>query len=226
VRLGHRPRRGVRRHEYQDTVESQALYNLLENEIIPCFYDRPFGDLPARWIKMMKASIRMALGYFTSHRMVAEYRDELLRARHRGIRAADRRRRPRWPRARGQQHAPPAKRSGHGVRIAARRPTARSPPARRRPLHGHHRVHLGELTPEEVDVQVYYGPVDSQNRIVGSHVEAWRWSRPGPRATTYYRCEHRPARPAAATASRCRVTPAATNGKCIMPGFVTWADGT
>jgi len=59
--------------EYHDTVESQALYNLLENEIVPCFFDRQFGDLPTNWIRMMKASIRMAFGYFTSHRMVTEY---------------------------------------------------------------------------------------------------------------------------------------------------------
>ncbi|MCK7512496.1 MAG: hypothetical protein MZV70_56320 [Desulfobacterales bacterium] len=33
-------------HAYQDAVESQALYNILENEVVPCFYDRKNGDLP------------------------------------------------------------------------------------------------------------------------------------------------------------------------------------
>ncbi|MGQ9663605.1 MAG: alpha-glucan family phosphorylase, partial [Kiritimatiellia bacterium] len=59
--------------EYQDSVEAQALYNLLEEEIIPLFYDRPYGDLPEQWIRMMKASIRMVLSSFTAHRMLAEY---------------------------------------------------------------------------------------------------------------------------------------------------------
>ena len=31
-------------HAYQDAVESQALYNLLENEVVPCFYDRKTGE--------------------------------------------------------------------------------------------------------------------------------------------------------------------------------------
>ncbi len=60
-------------HDYQDTVESQALYNILENDVIPCFYDRKNGDVPARWINMMKESMKMAVHNFCSHKMVDEY---------------------------------------------------------------------------------------------------------------------------------------------------------
>jgi len=41
-------------HSYQDAVESQALYNVLENEVIPCFYERKNGDLPGCWVQKMK----------------------------------------------------------------------------------------------------------------------------------------------------------------------------
>ncbi len=58
---------------YQDNVESQALYNLLENSVIPCFYDRRLGDTPNNWIKMMKSSIKMALGRFCAHGMIQKY---------------------------------------------------------------------------------------------------------------------------------------------------------
>jgi starch phosphorylase len=51
-------------HAYQDAVESQALYNVLENEVIPCFYDRKNGDLPSRWLQKMKASMTMAMKMF------------------------------------------------------------------------------------------------------------------------------------------------------------------
>jgi starch phosphorylase len=60
--------------EYGNAIESAALYRLLEDDIIPAFYDRPGGRAPAGWLAMMKASIRMALGFFTSRRMVLEYR--------------------------------------------------------------------------------------------------------------------------------------------------------
>ena len=58
---------------YQDTVESQALYNVLENEVIPCFYERKNGDTPRRWLKMMKESMKMARRYFCAHIMLANY---------------------------------------------------------------------------------------------------------------------------------------------------------
>ena len=33
----------------------------LENEVIPCFYDRKNGDLPGQWVQKMKATMRMAI---------------------------------------------------------------------------------------------------------------------------------------------------------------------
>ena len=59
--------------EDRDNFESQQLFNLLENEIIPCFYERGAGDLPKRWIAKMKASIATGLGFFSSARMVGDY---------------------------------------------------------------------------------------------------------------------------------------------------------
>ncbi|MEA1949212.1 MAG: alpha-glucan family phosphorylase [Thermodesulfobacteriota bacterium] len=60
---------------YQDDTESHALYNVLENSVIPCFYEEREGELPKRWIQMMKASIKMAMKDFCSLRMVGEYED-------------------------------------------------------------------------------------------------------------------------------------------------------
>ncbi|NLB70326.1 MAG: glycosyltransferase family 1 protein, partial [Lentisphaerae bacterium] len=59
--------------DIHDQSDAQALYNLLESEIIPTFYDRPFGELPVRWIAMMKASIKMSLRRFSTMRMVEDY---------------------------------------------------------------------------------------------------------------------------------------------------------
>jgi starch phosphorylase len=60
-------------HSYQDIVESQALYNLLENDVIPCFYERNNGNIPQQWVSMMKESIKMAMQDYCSMRMVGEY---------------------------------------------------------------------------------------------------------------------------------------------------------
>jgi len=59
--------------EEQDRVECEALYSLLENEIVPLFYERDRGGLPRDWIGMMKASIRKLGAHFNTHRMLQEY---------------------------------------------------------------------------------------------------------------------------------------------------------
>lgn len=57
----------------QDSIESKAIYDLLERDIIPSFYSRGRDGLPREWIKRMKASIRLAGRDYSSHRMLVEY---------------------------------------------------------------------------------------------------------------------------------------------------------
>ncbi len=58
---------------YQDTVESRSLYDLIEREIIPEFYTRGVDGLPRQWIRRMKKSISTNIPAFNTHRMVMEY---------------------------------------------------------------------------------------------------------------------------------------------------------
>jgi len=57
----------------QDMVESQAMYNLLENEVAPLFYTRTADNLPRAWIWRMKKSMKRITPRFNTHRMVGEY---------------------------------------------------------------------------------------------------------------------------------------------------------
>lgn len=57
----------------QDRIESEAIYNILEKDIIPKFYSRGRDGLPREWIAMMKNAIRKLGFFFTTHRMVQEY---------------------------------------------------------------------------------------------------------------------------------------------------------
>jgi glycogen phosphorylase len=59
--------------EYQDEVEANALYNLLEQEVVPLFYNRDEEDLPRGWIAKMKDAIRVNCPKFNTARMVGEY---------------------------------------------------------------------------------------------------------------------------------------------------------
>ena len=60
---------------YQDLLDSRSLYSVLENEVIPCFYDRDKGGIPMEWIRMMKSSMKMAMQHFSSQRMVSDYHE-------------------------------------------------------------------------------------------------------------------------------------------------------
>jgi starch phosphorylase len=59
--------------DYQDSVESQSLYHVLEDEVVPLFFTRAADNLPRAWIQRMKASIRWVAPRFNTHRMLAEY---------------------------------------------------------------------------------------------------------------------------------------------------------
>lgn len=59
--------------DYQDFVEIQTLYNVLEHEIVPEFYDRGHGGLPRAWIRRMKQALVELGPEFNSHRMVSDY---------------------------------------------------------------------------------------------------------------------------------------------------------
>ena len=57
----------------RDTVTANAIYELLENQVIPLYYERDINGTPHGWIKMMKESIRSIAPYFNTSRMAGEY---------------------------------------------------------------------------------------------------------------------------------------------------------
>ena len=59
--------------EITDQRDAAALYNVLEKEVIPLFYDRDSDGLPREWIRMMKNSISSLAWRFSAHRMVMDY---------------------------------------------------------------------------------------------------------------------------------------------------------
>jgi starch phosphorylase len=52
---------------------ANRLYELLEQEVVPRFYDRDKNELPRRWLTMMKHASRVGGQQFTARRMVEQY---------------------------------------------------------------------------------------------------------------------------------------------------------
>lgn len=62
--------------EVQDAIESEALYNVLEQDIVPLYYDRTRDALPRPWIGKVKASMKKLAQFFNTRRMVREYAEK------------------------------------------------------------------------------------------------------------------------------------------------------
>lgn len=59
--------------ELQDKIDSDSLYRLLEEEIVPLYYDQDDNGVPHGWVKLMKTSIKTNCPAFNTHRMIADY---------------------------------------------------------------------------------------------------------------------------------------------------------
>ena len=77
---------------YQDQLDAESLYSLLENEIVPLFYSRDADGLPRGWIAMMKESIKVLAPTFSGDRMVKQYAECFYMPGGRPLRPAGRRR--------------------------------------------------------------------------------------------------------------------------------------
>ena len=64
-------------NEINDAKDAEALYRVLETEIIPTYYDRDENGLPTKWIARMKDAISTLTPQFSSDRMVKDYFDKI-----------------------------------------------------------------------------------------------------------------------------------------------------
>ncbi len=60
-----------------DGMEANAIYDLLENEIVPLYYRRGADGVPHEWIDVAREAIRSVAPQFSAHRMLRDYIDNL-----------------------------------------------------------------------------------------------------------------------------------------------------
>ncbi len=155
--------------KYQDDVESKALYNLLENEVIPMFYDRGQSNVPRKWIELMKNSMMAISPIYNTNRMIREYAERFYvpasmkynkmnknkQRRSKELANWKKRITENWPKVRfievqgdGAKEHP----LGKEIVIIAK-------------------VNLGDLSPEDVAVEIYHGRINTENQVEKGTVE-------------------------------------------------------
>ena len=148
---------------YQDRVEAEGLYYLLENDVVPLFYNRDSAGLPRGWLAKMKASMGKLAPVYSTNRMVAEYAERFYipaAQRHQRLVCDQARIRSLmgW-RGRLRDHAGEVRVSevnvdggrleyqvGSKIKVRAK-------------------VVLGGLLPDDVRVEAYYGTLTPEGRI-------------------------------------------------------------
>jgi len=60
-----------------DAADAAALYRLLEEDVVPAFYDRDASNVPHRWVATVKEAIRTVAPRFSARRMVKEYSERM-----------------------------------------------------------------------------------------------------------------------------------------------------
>jgi starch phosphorylase len=60
-------------HGAQDWADVQALYDMIEQQVVPAFYTRDTAGIPRRWVEVMRQSILSAMARFSARRMVKDY---------------------------------------------------------------------------------------------------------------------------------------------------------
>jgi starch phosphorylase len=66
----------------RDDAHAAGIYSLLENEVVPLFYENREQGIPKEWMRRVKQSLRFVSANFNCQRMVAEYRAQLYEPAH------------------------------------------------------------------------------------------------------------------------------------------------
>jgi glycogen phosphorylase len=149
--------------EYQDKVESAAFYQILENEMIPLFYDRGPDNIPENWIRMMKRSMTSLGPIFNTNRMVTEYTERFyipLVERYDMLKKDECKEVKNLAAWKNKIFA-----GWQGVKIDKVQAITDQefPVGAELPVKA--TVKLGDLTPEDVQVEVFYGPIDEKQNL-------------------------------------------------------------
>ena len=161
--------------DYQDMVESQAIYNMLENEVVPLFYTRSADNLPRAWIRRVKNSIKSITPRFNTHRMVGEYTRRFYNpaaakwryltaeamARAKALSMWKSNMKKAWPEFDIKDVRIQVKNAEKSRQLNPKQPQLKIGSQ----LSVRALVKLGKVGPDDVSVELYHGPVDTWGNI-------------------------------------------------------------
>jgi len=206
---------------YQDQVEATALYHLLENDVVPTFYERGSDRTPRRWVERMKACIGSLCHFVNTHRMVNNYMCDYYSRAHRQFLALE------------ENEAEHARQLAAAVARIQREwdhvwiERVEEGPALTVAVSSVVRVsaqvHLGSLSPEDVQVELYTGPVGINGEITSGHAVPMNSETRG--GSVYRYVGETSIGRTGRHGFTIRIRPCHRNLTCaFLPGLIRWAD--
>ncbi|HLX12819.1 MAG TPA: alpha-glucan family phosphorylase, partial [Bacteroidota bacterium] len=148
---------------YQDDVESDALYDLLEKEIVPLYYRRGADDLPRAWTAKMKSSMHALCPEYNTNRMVRQYAEEKYLPAHKRFTALS------ASKLKGAKALAAWKENLRanwaGIKILDVKADASAGFKVGDTFTLHALIDLGKLSPEDVTVEMYFGELNAESDI-------------------------------------------------------------
>jgi len=156
----------------RDRLEAEALFQVLENQVVPAFYDRGADGVPRRWAEMIRRSLQTIAPVVLGSRMLADYVRVLYQpaAAAAALAGADgdlgasqavvfaKRVRESWPRVSARARSIPPRGMARGIESGSERLVEA-------------RVELDGLSPHEVEVHLLHGPIASDGQLVAPRTE-------------------------------------------------------
>jgi starch phosphorylase len=209
---------------YQDQVEADTLYDLLERDVIPTFYDRGPDHLPRKWIEHMRTSISSLCKFVNTHRMVSEYMCCVYLDAHRCLRRLDAND---ASRARGlTEWLARVRRDWRQVSILSVEavPSANLLVGIKATVRA--RVQLGPLTPDDIIVELCHGRVNPLGEMEDARITPMNWGAHDPAGNHLFCAETQYTRSGLyGYTVRLRPTHPDLPGS-LLPGLICWAEGS
>jgi starch phosphorylase len=174
-------------HEFQDELESHILYDILEKDIVPLFYDRGPDGMPRGWLAMMKASLHRLCPMFNTHRMVTEYWSRFyVPSAKRRFNLTDKD----WESLKGlAAWREKIMYNWSNIEIKEIRMDTLSEIDMGTSYHAEADIFLGELAPEDVMAEAYYGLLDPSDQFMKSFTTVMKQVESKGNNTYRYECD-------------------------------------
>lgn len=162
-------------HKYQDQIEANRLYDIIEKEAVPLFYERSRDGLPREWIKRMKNAIKKMGPVFNTHRMVKEYLEKKYLPAYEDVKSLSKNN---FQKAKELSSWKQKIKFGwQSVKIESISEGETTNLKTGSKLSVEAIVHLGDLSPDDVCVQIYAGRVDVDGEIPDGEPIDMEWKK-------------------------------------------------